>query len=256
MPVHQMGMPCDLKEILSLVGEFKIPVVEDAACAVGSEVSLDNGKTWRKIGKPHGRIACFSFHPRKIITTGDGGMIVTNNREYDRKFRLLRHQGMSVSDVARHKAESVTIENYPIMGYNYRMTDVQAAIGVEQLKRVPNIIISHRKINRLYHKHLKGISWLKLPEEPNYARTNWQSYPLRILLNSPISRNALMQYLLDNKVASRPGIMNAHEEKTYSGFKYNLKESEKAKKSTILMPIYHGLNEKDIRRIANLIRCL
>jgi dTDP-4-amino-4,6-dideoxygalactose transaminase len=106
--------------------------VEDAACAIGSEVSLDGGRHWERIGKPHGDIACFSFHPRKVITTGDGGMLVTNSRMHDKRLRLLRQHGMSISDAARHLSDKVLFEKYVETGYNYRMTDIQAAVGIEQ----------------------------------------------------------------------------------------------------------------------------
>lgn len=251
MPVHQMGMPCDLKAILPLAYKFNLPIVEDAACSIGSEINIDG--TWEKIGKPHGDIACFSFHPRKVITTGDGGMITTNNPEYDKKFRLLRQHGMSVSDIARHSAKKIIIEEYVTTGYNYRMTDIQAAVGIEQLKRLPKIIDNYRKINLLYQKYLYDIDWLKLPDKPENSKTNWQSYPLRILKNSRLSRNELMQYLKDNGVSSRPGIMNAHQEKPYSNHTHMLSESEKARESTILFPIHTGLTEKNIETISILL---
>lgn len=256
MPVHQMGMPCDLNGILNLARKFNIPVVEDAACAIGSEASFDNGNAWEKIGRPHGAIACFSFHPRKVITTGDGGMLVANNPEFDQKFRLFRHQGMSVPDTVRHESKSIIFEEYPIMGYNYRMTDIQAAVGIEQIKKLPKIIDSRRKIDKLYRKHLKNIEWLHLPVEPPYARSNWQSYPVRVLPGSPISRNDFMKYLLDNGVASRSGIMNAHKEKVYSDLSYKLPESEKARKEVILLPLYQDLKEEDIKRISYLMQRL
>ena len=256
MPVHQMGMPCDLNGILNLARKFNIPVVEDAACAIGSDISFNNGNTWEKIGRPHGSIACFSFHPRKVITTGDGGMLVANNPEFDQKFRLFRHQGMSVPDTVRHESRSIIFEEYPIMGYNYRMTDIQAAVGIEQIKKLPKIIDSRRKIDKLYRKNLKNIEWLQLPVEPPYARSNWQSYPVRVLPNSPFSRNDFMKYLLDNGIASRPGIMNAHKEKVYSDLSYKLPESEKARKEVILLPLYQDLKEEDIKRISYLMQRL
>jgi perosamine synthetase len=144
MPVHQMGMPCDMDAILSIARAFGIPVVEDAACAIGSEFRSE-GK-WERIGKPHGDVACFSFHPRKIVATGDGGMITTNNADFDRKFRLLRQHAMSVPDTVRHGSRKVIFEEYESTGFNYRMTDVQAAIGIEQLKRLPLFLEERRKI--------------------------------------------------------------------------------------------------------------
>ena len=140
--VHQLGMPCDLAAVVEIGKKYGLPIVEDAACAIGSEI-LWNGK-WEKIGKPHGDIACFSFHPRKVITTGDGGMLTTNNPDYDKKIRLLRQHGMSVPDTIRHKAKSIINESYVLLGYNFRMTDIQAAVGREQLKRLPDLVHERR----------------------------------------------------------------------------------------------------------------
>ena len=251
MPAHQMGMPCDSNNILPLAEEYNIPIVEDAACAIGSEIKINN--KWEKIGKPHGDIACFSFHPRKVITTGDGGMITTNNPEYDKQFRLLRQHGMSVSDTARHSARKIIFEEYVATGFNYRMTDIQAAVGIEQLKKLPEIIKNYRNIDILYHKYLCDIDWLRLPEEPEYSRTNYQSYPVRVLINTPLPRNELMQYLMDNGASSRPGIMNAHQEKPYSNLIYKLPGSEKGRDEVILFPIYKGLEENDVKVISDLI---
>ncbi|TXN65906.1 DegT/DnrJ/EryC1/StrS family aminotransferase, partial [Methylobacterium sp. WL18] len=142
--VHQMGMPCDLEAIVALGRRSGIPVIEDAACAIGSERL--HGDVWRPIGGPAGDVACFSFHPRKVLTTGDGGMITTANPDWDRKFRLWRQHGMSVSDVARHGSARVVAEAYTVAGFNYRMTDVQAAIGRAQLTRLPGLIARRRAL--------------------------------------------------------------------------------------------------------------
>jgi dTDP-4-amino-4,6-dideoxygalactose transaminase len=162
--VHQIGMPCDLKAIVDIGRNHSLPVIEDAACATGSEICW-NGK-WEKIGKPHADIACFSFHPRKVISTGDGGMITTANHEWDRQFRLWRQHGMSVPDAVRHKAKEVIFESYPALGYNYRMTDIQAAIGREQVKRLPEIIERRRSLAGRYNELLHGVHGLRLPAEP------------------------------------------------------------------------------------------
>ncbi|PJA50675.1 MAG: aminotransferase DegT, partial [Syntrophobacterales bacterium CG_4_9_14_3_um_filter_49_8] len=176
--VHQMGMPCDLKKILDIARRRSLLVIEDAACAIGSEIFW-NGK-WEKIGKPHGDIACFSFHPRKIITTGDGGMITTANPEWDRKIRLLRQHGMSVSDTVRHGANQVLFESYLLVGYNYRMTDIQAAIGQEQLKKLSQIIERRRELASEYRRLLAEFTRIVLPKEPPWARSNWQSFCVRL----------------------------------------------------------------------------
>lgn len=252
MLVHQMGMPCDLNSILRLARKFGIPVVEDAACAIGSEIKI--GSRWGKIGRPHGDIACFSFHPRKVITTGEGGMITTNNTDYDRQVRLLRHQGMSVSDLARHKSKKIIFEEYPLIGYNYRLTDIQAAIGMAQMKKLPAIIKIRRKIADIYFKKLADVGWIELPNEPDYCRSNWQSYPVRLKDNSPINRDRLMQYLLDAGILTRRGVMNAHQEIPYKSESWKLPVSEIARDYTLLLPIFNGMREEQIKKIIKLIK--
>ena len=251
MPVHQMGMPCDLNAILSLAREFNLPVVEDAACAVGSETNITG--TWERIGKPHGDIACFSFHPRKIVATGDGGMITTNNPNYDRKFRLLRQHAMSVPDMVRHSARKVIFEEYVTTGYNYRMTDIQAAIGIEQLKRLPGFLKERRKLAALYFNELKDVSWLEPPQELVYCKANWQSYPVRVLDHSPVSRDKLMQHLLDAEISTRRGIMNAHQEPAYIS-EVLLPHSEQARDSVILLPLYTGMTEVEAESVIERIK--
>ena len=252
IPVHQMGMPCDIGRIVSIANEYNIPVVEDAACAIGSKVNIKG--EWDEIGKPHGNIACFSLHPRKIITTGDGGIITTNNKEYDKKIRLLRNHGMNIPADERHNSKKVKIENYITTGYNYRMTDIQAAVGIEQLKKLPKIIVERRRIDKLYRKFLANINWLELPYEPDYAVTNWQSYPVKVLKGSPISRNELIQYLLHKDIAAKPGIMNAHSEKPYLNAEYFFKNSEEARNQIILLPLFYGIGEKNVTYIASTIQ--
>ncbi len=241
--VHQMGMPCDLPAILSIADQFQLPVIEDAACAIGSEIQIAD--RWERIGKPHGAIACFSFHPRKLVATGDGGMITTAKAEYDKKFRLLRQHAMSVPDTVRHSANKVIFEDYVTTGFNYRMTDVQAAIGIEQLKRLPGFLEQRKQLAALYHEQLKNLSWLEPPHEPSYCRSNWQSYPVKVLDHAPVSRDALMQRLLDSGISSRRGIMNAHQEPPYSGHPA-LKQSEEARDSVILLPLYTGMTEAEV----------
>lgn len=252
--VHQMGMPCDLRTILPLAQKFNLPIIEDAACAIGSEIFLNNGESWEKIGKPHGDIACFSFHPRKVITTGEGGMLTTSNPDYDKRFRLLRHQGMSISDFKRHNTREIIFEEYPEVGYNYRMTDIQAAIGIEQLKRLPEIVMKRRRLAQLYQDKLSLISWIKVSKDSDNCRSNWQSFPIKILESAPVRRNALMQYLLDVNIATRPGIMNAHQEKAYETNSFSLKQSESARDRTILLPIFYDMKESEVDQIIRQIQ--
>ena len=252
--VHQMGMPCELAPILKLAKKYKLPVVEDAACAAGSEYSHDGGKTFEKIGRPHGDIACFSFHPRKVLVTGEGGMLTTNNAKYDAKFRLLRHQGMSISDLKRHQSKKIIFETYPELGYNYRMTDIQAALGIEQLKKLDGMISRRRELASIYLNSLKDISWLALPIEPAHCHSNWQSFAVRVLKNAPLKRNRLMQHLLDQGIATRPGIMNAHQEKVYKNKKWLLENSQTARDTAIILPLYHHMTQDEIEKVIEVIK--
>jgi perosamine synthetase len=257
LAVHQMGMPCDLKAILDIARKYSLPVIEDAACAIGSEI-LWNGQ-WEKIGKPHGDIACFSFHPRKVMTTGDGGMITTNNPEWDKQFRLRRQHAMSIPDSVRHGSKQVIFESYPVLGYNYRMTDIQAAVGREQLKRLPEIVERRRYLGERYHQGLADVPGLKLTIEPTWAKTNWQTYCVR--LPERCDQRQVMQAMLDAGIATRRGVMCAHRETAYSREDWScgiaqkicqckertcaqLTESEQAQDRVILLPLFHELTDQ------------
>lgn len=244
VPVHQIGLPCDLGSILPIAEQHRLPVVEDAACAIGSEI-LINGR-WEKIGRPHGQVACFSFHPRKIITTGDGGMITTRDQDLDRKFRKLRQHGMSIPDTARHQARKVIFEEYCEVGFNYRMTDIQAAVGCVQLTRLVEILEKRREKARRYEEGLRPISGLEPPFVPSYARPNFQSYAVRVTPRYPLPRNGLMQALLDLGISTRRGIMNAHQEPPYADFaRQPLPYSEEARDQVILLPLFDSLTVHD-----------
>jgi len=250
--VHQIGMPCDLEEILKIGHRYLFPVIEDAACAIGSEI-LWNGQ-WERIGKPQGDIACFSFHPRKVITTGDGGMITTSNPEWDRTFRLLRQHGMSIPDRVRHDAEEVLFESYPVLGYNYRMTDIQGAIGREQVKRLPEIIGRRRFLAGRYKELLSDIPGIGLSEEPGWARSNWQSYC--VYLPNACNQSKVMKFLLDRGVATRRGIMCIHQEEAYRNLSNpcTLSESERAKEHCIILPLYHQMTEENQNYVVEVLK--
>lgn len=252
--VHQIGMPCDMARLVDIAARHKLPLIEDAACAIGSEI-LWGGK-WERIGKPHGDAACFSFHPRKVLSTGDGGMITTKHKEWDAKFRLWRQHSMSVPDTVRHGSNSIIFESYPETGYNYRMTDVQAAIGREQLKRLPELVSRRREMAALYQTLLADVPGLGLPIEPEWARSNWQSYCVR--LPSGLDQKQVMQAMLDRKIATRRGIMCAHREPAYTKepcrLAAPLTESERAQDECILLPLFHQLTQDEQKFIADELR--
>ena len=242
--VHQMGMPCDLTKILALAKKHSLPVIEDAACAMGAEI-LWNGQ-WEKIGRPRADIACFSFHPRKVMSTGDGGMITTANAEWNNTFRLLRQHAMSVPDTVRHAAAQVIFESYPVVGYNYRMTDIQAAIGREQLKRVPEIIARRREIADQYRNLLADVPGLGLPVEPAWAKSNWQSFCVR--LPDQCDQRGVMQSMLEAGIATRRGIMCSHREPAYSAAPLHapLPNSELATDRCVILPLYSQMTRDEL----------
>ena len=249
LAVHQLGMPCDLRSITDVARRHGVPVVEDAACAIGSAIRWDGA--WESIGRPRGDIACFSFHPRKVLSTGDGGMLTTANAGFDEQFRLLRQHGMSVPDTVRHQASRVTFEEYSVLGFNYRMTDIQAAIGREQITRLPALVARRRELAGRYHAALDATA-VRVPVEPEWARSNWQSYAVRV----PAGRQrAVMQALLDEGISTRRGVMNAHREPAYVAGTWKLAagqrldRSEEAQDTAIVLPLFHDLAEADQDRV-------
>jgi dTDP-4-amino-4,6-dideoxygalactose transaminase len=241
-------MPCDLARILAVAERRGLPVIEDAACAIGSEIDLGQG--FQRVGKPHGVMACFSMHPRKIVTTGDGGMITTADGEATARLRRLRQHAMSVPDTVRHHANKVMFEGYDEPAFNYRMTDLQASIGRPQLRRLSDIVAERRALADRYRAELSQ-SWLfRPPDEPAFARSNWQSYPLRLREAAGLSQVEALQLLMDRGIAAKRGIMNAHQEDAYKKTPWGmgpdgLGTSEKLRDSTVLIPLFHGMSRDE-----------
>jgi dTDP-4-amino-4,6-dideoxygalactose transaminase len=244
MPVHQIGMPADMDRFLALGQKYGVKIYEDAACAIGSRYK------GRRIGG-HSELACFSLHPRKIITTGDGGVITTNNAAYAARLKTLRQHAMSISDTARHGAARVLIESYDEVGYNYRLTDVQAAIGIEQLKRLDWIVQRRRELAQRYNQALANHPWLQTPVEPEWAQSNYQSYALTLTDAAPLSRNQLMQHLLERGIATRRGIMLAHFEQPFRDARgvRNLPMSEHASGASVLLPLFPAMTDDEHQHV-------
>lgn len=241
--VHQFGMPCDLAGILAVAGRHGLPVIEDAACAAGSEINI--GSQWEPIGRPQGAAACFSFHPRKVLTAGDGGIITTNDAEFDAKVRRWRQHAMSVSDLARNNSSQVIIETFDEVGYNYRMTDIQAAVVRRQLVRLPGIVEARRAWARRYVEQLADIPGLEFPVEPEWARSNWQTYG--VLLPPDIDRTAVMQSMQDDGIQTRRPTFCCHLEKAHSGRKlsFPLPVSEEVYNRNLGLPLFPQMSAED-----------
>ena len=246
--VHQMGFPADIDAFKNLCQKYNLQLIEDAACAVGSAYKE------KKIGC-HSDLVCFSFHPRKVITTGDGGMISTSNEDYYKRLKLLRQHAMSVSDSIRHSSKKVICEEYTELGYNYRMTDIQAAIGIKQLEKLDWIISKRRKIAEKYNNALKNIDSIRIPYEAKENISNYQSYSIYLKENARLSRNELMQKMLDEGISTRRGIMTIHREPAYKLICKDLylPVTERVSDKCVLLPLFVPMEESIINKI---IECL
>lgn len=241
MAVHQVGLPADMDAINLIGRKYGLFVMEDAACAIGSEY---NGK---RIGA-HSPLVCFSFHPRKIITTAEGGVVTTDSKEYAQKIHALRQHYMTVSDLARHKAGSIIFESYPDIGYNFRMSDVQAAIGIAQMFKLDKLLKKRAEIAAFYNKAFTGHPYLEIPYVPVGYKHTYQSYLLKIKKTSPVCREEIMKKLAIAGIATRRGIMAIHLEPAYASFKnvINLPVTEESALSTMTIPLYPQMSKMEI----------
>ena len=218
IPVHLFGLCADIETIKA---EFpKLKIVEDAACAAGSAL---NGKPAGSLGD----IGCFSLHPRKSVTTGEGGMLTTNNEEAANYMDMLRNHGASISEEQRHKGpKPYILPEFNLSGFNYRMTDLQGAVGVVQIKKLDKFIDERQKWADYYTKELSDISWLRTPQVAKGYKHGWQSYVLFIdETSSPMKRNDIMEYLQQNGISTRPGTHAVHMLGYYAK-NYNLKPND------------------------------
>lgn len=203
IPVHLFGLCADVDAIKRIAPQLKI--VEDGACAAGAAL---NGRPAGSLGD----IGCFSFHPRKSVTTGEGGMLTTNDDALAEKLNMLRNHGASISEEQRHKGpKPYILPEFDMVGYNYRMTDLQGAMGVVQLKKLDQFIDERDKWANYYHEELSKIEWLRVPKYDSNFKHGWQSYVLFVdETKSPIKRNDLMEYLQQQGVSTRPGTHAVH----------------------------------------------
>jgi perosamine synthetase len=236
MPVHQIGLPADMDAFIGLGARYGVAIVEDAACAVGATYK---GRPIGSLGPP----ACFSLHPRKVITTGEGGMITTNDPELAQRLRKLRQHAMDLSDLARHNAADIVFESYPERGWNMRMTDMQAALGLCQLEALDEILAERRRQADRYTAALAALPYLEPPYEPDYAVRTWQSYAVRVDPASPVPRTELMRRLHRDGVATRRGIMAIHHEAAYGGQDLLLPHTDAAARDVLLLPLFPGLGD-------------
>ena len=243
----QAGVPADLDAMRALCEPRRISVVEDAACAVGS--------TYR--GQPvgaHASLAAFSFHPQMVLTTGQGGMLVTPDSDVAARLRRLRDHGMDVSAAARHASRQPVIERYVELGYNFRLTDIQAAVGLVQLGKLDQLIARRRVLARRYQQLLAGVPGVQTTTDPGYGATNYQSFWVLLGDEFPISRDELLRRLADAGVSARRGIMAVHLEPAYQDVPhYPLPVTERIMAQTLILPLFYELTESEQDTVVSVI---
>jgi dTDP-4-amino-4,6-dideoxygalactose transaminase len=245
--VDQGGVPVDLDAIRAVCDPLGIVVIEDAACAAGS--------TYR--GRPVGagaEIAAWSFHPRKILTTGEGGMLTTGRAEWAERARRLREHAMSVSAAARHASVLAPPEEYGEIGFNYRMTDLQAAVGLVQLGRLPEAVARRRELGGVYRKAIEEIEGLRAVADPAWGTTNFQSFWVEVTAAYPLEREGLMTALAEAGISARRGIMAAHRQPAYASIPADLPVTERLTDSTVILPLFHQLSESEQARVIDVLR--
>jgi perosamine synthetase len=240
--VHQAGVPADVDEVRALCEPRGVRVLEDAACAAGS--------TYR--GRPVGAgstLAAWSFHPRKVVTTGEGGMLTTDDAEWAARARRLREHGMSVSAADRHAAQGPVLEEYLETGFNYRMTDVQAAIGLVQLRRLAGLVAERRRLAARYRQLLAEVPSVRAVQDPPHGTTNFQSFWVLLGPGYATSRNDLLAELARHGVSARRGIMASHLEPAYAGHRHApLPVTEQLTRQSLVLPLFPGMTaaEQDL----------
>lgn len=253
IPVHLFGLCADMDSIRTIAGE--LPLIEDAACAAGASYK----------GKPAGSLGltgCFSFHPRKSITTGEGGMVTTNDDSLAETMQILRNHGAAVSEEQRHHGpKPYILPDFNLLGFNYRMTDLQGAVGLVQLQKLDRFIDERNRWAAYYSRELKGIPWLTLPAEPDGVRHGWQAYVTLVdEESSPMTRNEIMEYLQERGISTRPGTHAVHMLNYYRNM-YGIEPSDYpgarlANDCSMAIPLHNRMDEEDYRYVTEVLKSI
>ncbi|TFD52140.1 DegT/DnrJ/EryC1/StrS family aminotransferase [Cryobacterium frigoriphilum] len=243
--VDQGGVPVDLDPIRALCDPLGIVIIEDAACAAGATYH------GRSVGAG-ADVTVWSFHPRKILTTGEGGMLTTDRLDWAERARRLREHSMSVSATDRHASVLAPAEEYSEIGYNYRMTDLQASVGIVQLGRLPVIVQRRRELAAVYARAVQGVAGLRAVTDPHWGQCNFQSFWLEVGAEYPLTRDELLERLAQADISARRGIMAAHRQPAYAARDTGgaaLTITERLTDNTLILPLYHQLTDADQARV-------
>ena len=237
VPVDQIGLAADIPAVGEIARRHGLLVVEDAAPSLGATVGR------QRVGALSD-FTCFSFHPRKSITTGEGGMITTADAEAAARLRRLRSHGASTSDLSRHRSATLDFEEYAELGFNYRMTDIQAAIGLVQMNRLDDILAERRRLAHRYIERLADLEGAVAPTEPAGRLHTFQSFCVRLPSGT---RSRVMADLASAGIASRRGVMAIHLEPFYRALSpgMRLPETEGAAADTLLLPLFAGMTDDE-----------
>jgi dTDP-4-amino-4,6-dideoxygalactose transaminase len=247
--VHQFGLPARMEyEQLAARG---IHVIEDAACVAGGTY---RGKPVGSSGYP----ACWSFHPRKTVSTGEGGMFTTDDAAVAERARQLRSFAANISDRARHEARGVVFEEYHELGYNYRMTDLQAAIGIEQLAKLDRLLAARARVADRYDRAFASLKDVEVPARPAYATHTYQTYGIRVVGRTAAQRDAMIRALVERGISVRRGIPPVHLEPLYAGRfgRLSLPVTEEVSDTSILLPMFASLADDDQARVIDAVTAL
>jgi perosamine synthetase len=248
--VHQGGVPFDVAALRKAADGWGVGLVEDAACAAGSTA----------YGQPVGagaKVAAWSFHPRKLVTTGEGGMVTVDDPEAAVRLRRLREHGMNVSAADRHASAQPVLEAYLETAYNYRMTDIQAAVGLVQLGRLAGLVAQRRELAARYRDLLADVPGVTAVRDPAYGQGNFQSFWIRLDPEFRTGRDEVLAALAARGVSARRGIMAAHLEPAYADLAPTvgpLPVTERLTRDSLILPLHHALTEADQDLIVGILR--